>query len=58
MGRHEEKRPLGRPRRKKEDNIKIYLQEGGWRSINWINLAKDWDRWLAFVNAVVNLRVP
>jgi len=34
------------------------LQEEGWRSVDWINLAKDWGRWLGFVNAVVNLRVP
>jgi hypothetical protein len=58
VGRNEGKRLLGRPRHKLEDNIKIHLQEGGRRSIDWINLAMDWVRWLAFVNAVVNLRVP
>jgi hypothetical protein len=49
---------FGRPRRRWEDNIKIDLQEVGWGGMDWINLAQDRDRWRAFVNAVMNLRVP
>jgi hypothetical protein len=52
-----ERRPLGRPRRRWEDNIKIDLQEVGWR-MDWIELAQDRDRWRAVVNAVMNLWVP
>jgi len=51
------KRPLGRPRRRWEDNIKIDLQEVGCGGMVWIDLAQD-DRWQALVNAVMNLRVP
>jgi len=52
------KRPLGRPRRRWEDNIKIDLQEAGCEGMVWIELAQDRDKWLAVVNAVMNLRVP
>ena len=52
------KRPLGRPRRRWEDNIKMDLQEVGWGSMDWIDLTEDRDRWRALVNAVMNLRVP
>ena len=52
------KRPLGRPRRRWEDNIKMDLQEVGWRDIDWIDLAQDRDRWWALVNVVMNIRVP
>ena len=58
MGRPEGKTQLGTPRRKRDDNIKIYLQEVRWRSMDWIDLAQGRDRWRAFVNAVLNLRVP
>jgi hypothetical protein len=54
----EGKRPLGRPRRRWEDNIKMDLQEVGCRNMDWIELAQDMDRWRALVNAVKNLRVP
>ena len=54
----EGRRPLGRPRRKWEDNIKMDLQKVGCGGINWIELAQDSDRWRAIVNAIMNLRVP
>jgi hypothetical protein len=57
VGRPEGRRPLGRPRRRWEDNIKMELQEGGW-GMDWIELAEDRDRWWALVNAVMNVRVP
>jgi hypothetical protein len=57
VGRPEGKRPLGRPKRKWEDNIKMDLQEVGW-GMDWIKLAQDRDRWRALVNAVMNLRFP
>ena len=52
------KRPLGRPRCRWEDNIKMDLQEVGCGGMDWIELAHDRDRWRALVNAVMNLRVP
>jgi hypothetical protein len=55
--RPEGRRPLGRPRYRWEDNIKIDLQEVGWAGMHWIELAQDRDRWRALVNAVMNLRV-
>jgi hypothetical protein len=58
MGKPEKRRPLGRPRRGWENNIKMYLREVGWRGMDWISLAQDRDRWRDFVNAVANLRVP
>ena len=58
VGKHEGKRPLGRPRCRWEDNIKVNLQEVGCGVINWIELAHDRDRWRALVNAVMNFRVP
>ena len=53
----EGKRPLGRPRRRWEDNIKMYLQEVGGGG-DWMELAQDRDRWRALVNTVMNFRVP
>jgi hypothetical protein len=58
VGRPEGRSPLGRPRRRWEDNIKMDLQEVGWDGVDWIDMAKDRDRWWALVNAVSNLRVP
>ena len=57
VGKPEGKRPLGRPRRKWEDNIKMDLQEVG-RGGDWMELAQDRDRWRAIVNTVMNLWVP
>jgi len=58
IGKPEGKRPHGRPRRRWEDNIKMDLQEVGCGGIDWIELAVDRNKWRAFVNAVMNLRVP
>jgi len=58
VGKPEGKRPLGRPRRRWEDNIKMDLEEVGCGSMDWIELAQDMDRWRALVTAVMNLRVP
>ena len=57
VGKPEGKRSLGRPRRRWEDNIKIDLQEVGYRGMDWMELAQDRDRWRALANAVMNLRV-
>jgi len=57
VGKPEGKRPLGRPRRRWEDDIKMALQEVGCGETDWIELAQDRDRWRAVVNAVMNLRV-
>jgi hypothetical protein len=54
VGRPEGRRPLARPRRKWEDNIKVDLQEVGCGVMDWIELACDKDRWRALVNAVMN----
>jgi hypothetical protein len=58
VGRPEGRRPLGRPRRKWEDNIKMDLWEIGLGDVDWILWAQDSDRWRAVVNTVMNLRVP
>jgi hypothetical protein len=53
----EAKSPLGRPRRRWYDGIKMDLTEIGWGGVEWIHLAQDRDQWRAVVNAVMNLRV-
>jgi len=58
VGKHEENRPLGRPRRRWQDNVKMGLQEVSWEGMDWIDLAQDRNRWRAIVNAEMNLRVP
>jgi len=58
VGKPEGKRPLGRPRCRWEDNIKMDLQDVECEGMYWIELAQNRDRWWAFVNAVMNLRVP
>ena len=57
VGKPEGKRPLGRPRRRCEDNIKMDLEEVGWGCMDWIDLAQDRGRWRALVNRVMNIRV-
>ena len=58
VGKTEGKRPLGRPRRRCEDNIKMDLQEVVGGCGEWMELAEDRDRWRALVSTVMNLRVP
>jgi hypothetical protein len=57
-GKPEGKRPLGRPRRRWEDNIQMYILKVGCGGMDWIDLAQNRDRWRALVNEVKNLRVP
>jgi hypothetical protein len=58
VGRPERMRPLGRSRRRWEDNIKMDLREVGFGDVDWIHLAQDRDGWRALVNTVMNLLVP
>ena len=58
MGKPEGKIPLGRPRHRWKDNVKMDLQEVGCGSMGWIELAQDRNRWWALVNALMNLWVP
>jgi hypothetical protein len=58
VGKLERKGPLERPRRRWEDNIRMYLKEIGWEGVDWIQLAQNRVQWRAFVNTVKNLRVP
>ena len=58
VGKTEGKRPLGRPRRRWVDNIRMDLQEVGCGYMDWIGLARDRDGWRTLVSAVMNLRVP
>jgi hypothetical protein len=58
VGKPEVKRPLGRPRRRWVDNIRMVLGEVGWGDMDWICLVKDRNRRIALVNSVLNLRVP
>jgi len=58
LGRKPEgKRPLGKPRRRWEGNIRMDLSEIGWKGVDWVHLAQDRDQWRAVVNMVMNLRV-
>jgi hypothetical protein len=58
VGKPEGKRPLGKPRRRWLDNIKIDVRVIRWGGMEWMNLAQDRDQWRALVNTVMNLRVP
>ena len=58
VGKPERKRPLGRPRHRWEDNIKMDLKEVGCGGMDWIDVAQNRDRWRALVNVVMNIRVP
>jgi hypothetical protein len=57
LGKPEGKRPLGRPRCRWVDNIKMDLREIGWNDVDWIDMAQDRDQWRALVNTVLKLRV-
>jgi hypothetical protein len=58
VGKPEGKKPLGRSRRRWDDNIKMDLREIGWGGMDWIDLAEDRDQWRALVNTAMNLRGP
>jgi hypothetical protein len=58
VGKLERKSPLGKPRRRWVDNIKIYLREIRWGGMDWIHLSQERDQWRAFANTVMNFRVP
>jgi hypothetical protein len=56
--KREGKRPLGRPRRKRENNIKMAVREIGWEDVDWVHLTQDWNQWLVLVNTVLELLIP
>jgi hypothetical protein len=58
VGKSKDKRLLGRPRRRWEDNIKMYLRRIGWEGVNWIHVAQNRDHWRAVVKTVMNLWFP
>jgi hypothetical protein len=58
VGNSEGRRPLGKPRRRWVDNIKMDFREIGWSGMNWIDLNQDRDQWRALANTVMNFRVP
>jgi hypothetical protein len=58
VGKPEGKRPLGRPRRKWEDNIKTDVREREWGGMDWIDLAQDMNQWRVLVDTIMNLWVP
>jgi hypothetical protein len=58
VGKPERKRPLGRPRRRWVDNIRMNLVEVGWGDVDWIGLARDRNKCSTFVNLILSLRVP
>jgi hypothetical protein len=58
VGKPERRRPLGRPRHRRVDNIKMDIREIEWDGMDWIDMAQDRDQWRALVNTVMNLRVP
>jgi hypothetical protein len=58
VGKPEGRRPLGRPRRRWLDNVRMDLVEVGWGDVDWIGLFQGRDRWRALVNSVLNLRIP
>jgi hypothetical protein len=58
VGKPEGKRPLGRPRLRWVDNIKMELREIGWGDMDWIDLIQDRDQWRVLVNTAMNLWVP
>ena len=58
VGKPEGRRPLGRPRYRRVDNIRMHLRDVGCGCMDWIGLAQDRDRWRTLVSAVMNLRVP
>jgi hypothetical protein len=58
VGKSEGKRPLGRPRRRRLDNIQMDLREIGWGGMEWIDLTQNRDQWRDLENTVMNLRIP
>jgi transposase len=58
VGKPEGKRPLGRPRRRSVDNVRIDLRDTGLGGMVWVDLAQDRNQWRALVNAVMKLRIP
>jgi hypothetical protein len=58
VGKPERRRPLGRPRHRKENNITMDLREEEWGGMDWIDLSQNRDRWQTLVNAIMNLQIP